>query len=277
MRTFGTRGPVNPEQNYVVQRTDEISDFINRVKDGRYIVIFAPRQTGKTTFFRLATDALTLKEPNCFIIQLNFERRENLSPKDFYNTLCDDVCEEIKKVFQKRGNAPSEKLTHFLENVKITDNVSMRNFYKNLDSFLENQQLIIFIDEFHGIPQAVENSFLASLRAIYISRYKRCPHSVSFGSLQWKVQRDSANAVSPFNVQDDFVLSNFSLEEVKELLGQYTDEVGQPFSPEVIKAIHKQTEGQPFLVNRFAQILTQELDIPKTEAITMEHFAKASF
>ena len=275
MRTFGTRGPVDPEKNFIVHRTDEITDFINRVKEGRYIVIFAPRQTGKTTFFRLAIDALTLKEPNCLIIQLNFEKREDLSPKDFYNTLCDDICEEIKKVFQKRGNAPSEKLTYFLENVKISDNVSMRNFYKNLDSFLENQQFIIFIDEFHGIPQAIENSFLASLRAIYISRYKRCPHSVSFGSLQWNVQRDSVNAVSLFNVQDDFALSNFTFEEVQELLRQYTDEVCQPFAPEVVEAIHKQTDGQPFLVNRFAQILTQELDIPKTEVITMEHFAKA--
>ena len=275
MRTFGTRGPVDPEKNFIVHRTDEIADFINRVKEGRYIVLHAAPRTGKTTFFRLAIDALTLKEPNCFIIQLNFEKREDLSRKDFYNILCDDICEEIKKVFQKRGNAPSEKLTHFLENVKITDNVSMRNFYKNLDSFLENQQFIIFIDEFHGIPQAIENSFLASLRAIYISRYKRCPHSVSFGSLQWNVQRDSVNAVSPFNVQDDFALSNFTLEEVQELLRQYTDEVGQPFAPEVLEAIHKQTDGQPFLVNRFAQILTQELDVPKTEVITMEHFAKA--
>ena len=47
MRTFGTRGPVDPEKNFIVHRTDEITDFINRVKEGRYIVIFAPRQTGK--------------------------------------------------------------------------------------------------------------------------------------------------------------------------------------------------------------------------------------
>ena len=277
MRTFGTRGPVNPEQNYVVQRTDEIADFINRVKDGRYIVIFAPRQTGKTTFFQQAIDAITDEEEIYFPIQLDFEEYKNCSPTDFYNYFYEDIREEIAAVFQKRGSPPSEALTHFLESTQITDHVLMRRFFRNLARLLNGQRVILIIDEFHGIPQAVENSFLASLRAIYISRYKRCPHSVSFGSLQWNIQRDSVNAVSPFNVQDDFVLSNFSLEEVKELLGQYTDEVGQLFSPEVIKAIHKQTEGQPFLVNRFAQILTQELDIPKTEAITMEHFAKAPF
>ena len=51
--------------------------------------------------------------------------------------------------------------------------------------------------------------------------------------------------------------------------------VGQAFAPEVIEAIHRQTAGQPVLVNRFAQILTEELDIPKTESITMTHFSEA--
>ena len=50
MRWFETRGPVYPEDNYVVARTDELADFMNRLKRGRYVVLFAPRQTGKTTF-----------------------------------------------------------------------------------------------------------------------------------------------------------------------------------------------------------------------------------
>ena len=61
-----------------------------------------------------------------------------------------------------------------------------------------------------------------------------------------------------FNIQDEFHLPNFTIEEVRELLGQYTDEVGQAFAPEVITSIHKQTAGQPVLVNRLAQILTEE-------------------
>jgi hypothetical protein len=57
-RTFETRGPVNPVHNYVVPRTEEIADLVQRIEKGRYIVIFAPRQTGKTTFFRWALDSL---------------------------------------------------------------------------------------------------------------------------------------------------------------------------------------------------------------------------
>jgi predicted AAA+ superfamily ATPase len=51
MREFNTFGPCDPAHNYVVPRTADIADFVQRLKRGRYIVIFAPRQTGKTTFF----------------------------------------------------------------------------------------------------------------------------------------------------------------------------------------------------------------------------------
>ncbi len=70
IRTFETRGPVNPSRHYVVPRTEEIVDLGKRIKDGRYIVIFAPRQTGKTTFFRWTLDSL---DESYLPIQLNFE------------------------------------------------------------------------------------------------------------------------------------------------------------------------------------------------------------
>lgn len=39
MRRFGTQGRVYPERHYVVSRTEEIADFIDRIKDGRYVVL----------------------------------------------------------------------------------------------------------------------------------------------------------------------------------------------------------------------------------------------
>ena len=88
-------------------------------------------------------------------------------------------------------------------------------------------------------------------------------------------QLDYDRSVSPFNIHDDFALPNFTFAQVQELFGQYTAEVGQAFAPEVIESIHKQTGGQPFLVNRFAQILTEEMDIPKAATLTMTHFLDA--
>ena len=60
MRRFGTQGPVNSQEHYVVSRSDEITDYIKRVDDGKYIVLFAPRQTGKTTFFQACLETLTV-------------------------------------------------------------------------------------------------------------------------------------------------------------------------------------------------------------------------
>ena len=104
---------------------------------------------------------------------------------------------------------------------------------------------------------------------------RSCPYSVGIVGVKGIAQLNLDRSISPFNIQDEFTLPNFTLEQVQELLGQYTDEVGQAFAPEVIESIHRQTAGQPFLVNRFAQILTEEMDISKSEPITITHFSKA--
>ena len=275
MRSFGTQGRVRPERHYVVPRTEQVADFITRIRAGKYIVLFAPRQTGKTTFFRLALDALRTEAPNFFPIQLNFEEYEDYTPSEFYGSLYEDIREEIENVFQKRGEALDEALTQFLENTKLTDHVSMRRFFSRFSRLLKNQRVIVIIDEFDGIPQAAVKGFLHSLRYIYLSDELLCLHSVSIVGVKSITQLDYDRPVSPFNIQDEFRLPNFTLEQVRDLLGQYTEEVGQTFAPEVIESFHKQTAGQPFLVNRIAQILTAELNIPKTEPLTITHFAQA--
>ena len=275
MRRFGTEGRLYPEDNYIVSRTTETADFIDRVKQGKYIVLFAPRQTGKTTFFQLALDTLTSTDLTYFPIQLNFEEYEDYVPADFYTHCYQDIRQEIEAVFQKREEVLSETLRQFLDTVEIDDHVSIRRFFEGLASFLKNQKVVLIIDEFDGIPQGAVKGFLRSLRRIYLSGRARCPHSVGIIGIKNIIQLDYDRSISPFNIQQEFHLPNFTLEQVQELLMQYTDEVGQAFAPEVITAIHKQTAGQPVLVNRFAQILTEELEIPKTEPITMEHWATA--
>ncbi len=276
MKTFETRGPVSPDRNYVVPRTTELADFVNRVKQGRYIVIFAPRQTGKTTFFRWALEALSEEDPTYFPIQLNFEEYKNLSITDFYEDLYENIREEIEKVFQKRARGLSEAFSQFLESTRITNHLSMRRFFSRLSSLLKNKRFVIIIDEFDGTPNAAVNDFLHSLRRIYLSDVNsRCPYSLGIVGVKNITQLNYDRSISPFNIQDEFALPNFTYEQVDELLAQYTDEVGQAFTPETIEAIHKQTAGQPVLVNRFAQILTEELNIPKSELITMAHFSKA--
>ena len=105
MRRFGTQGPVNSKDNYVVARSEELADFINRLEQGRYIVLFAPRQTGKTTFFQDALKILTDEVADYFPIQLNFEKYEDITPTDFYGSVCKEICKEIQRGFRERVDA----------------------------------------------------------------------------------------------------------------------------------------------------------------------------
>lgn len=277
MRTFGTHGPVNPKDHYVVSRSAEIADFIKRVKQGKYIVIFAPRQTGKTTFFQWAVDALTDDTDNTYFpIELNFEVYADYTGPDFYPSLYERICDEIEGVFKKRGADLSEKLSDFLKNTEINDQVTMLEFFQDFGDFLGEEKLVLIIDEFDGIPRDAVNGFLHALRNIYVHRsMRKCPYSVGIVGVKNVTQLNLNRSISPFNIQDEFTLPNFTLEQVCELFGQYTDEVGQTFDPEVLENIHRQTAGQPFLVNRFAQMLTEEMHIPKADTITMTHFSNA--
>lgn len=278
MRTFGTQGPVTSEVNYVVSRSEELADFIDRVKRGKYIVLFAPRQTGKTTLFRAAIDSLITEA--YFPIQLNFELYVDYPVSNFYPSFYKRLREQIEWIFERRDTTPSKALIQFLDNTAVTDQVTMMEFFSQLVRFLSDPgnfpKVVLIIDEFDAIPPDAVRGFLHSLRYIYLDDSKlRCPYSVGIVGVKNITQLNYDRSISPFNIQDEFHLPNFTLAQVQELLNQYTNEVGQAFAPEVITSIHKQTAGQPFLVNRCAQILTEELGVPKSEPITMVHFSKA--
>jgi hypothetical protein len=272
-RTFGTRGPVDSARNYVVPRTEEIADLKRRITDGRYIVIFAPRQTGKTTFFRWALDTL---DETYLPIKLNFETCKNLSSDDFYIRLKNHLRKGIEKGLPVQQLSNDTALQPLLDKYPITSHTAMIGFFEQLGDYLKNQRLTIIIDEFDGIPASIVSDFLHALREIYLSdEPNRCPYSVGIIGVKSITQLNYDRSISPFNIQDEFALPNFTFSQVQTLLAQYTDEVGQAFAPEVIDNLHKQTAGQPFLVNRIAQILTEEMKIPRQKTITNAHFEKA--
>ena len=130
-----------------------------------------------------------------------------------------------------------EGSTQFLDETEIVNHRSMRRFFRRFSSLLEQrgngQKVVLIIDEFDGIPRTVLSDFLDTLRHIYISGRTRCPHSVGIVGVKSITQLNYDRSISPFNIQDEFKLPNFTLEQVQELILQYTDEVGQPFTPEV--------------------------------------------
>jgi len=277
-RRFHTTGPIIPEENYFVRRQDELNEFLSRIEQGKYIVIFAPRQTGKTSLFYRVLDELE-KDVSYIPIELNFEVYANTDVKDFYESIVGHIINNIKARLEKLVVPNSAEISAWLDAQRITNHLSLEKFFMDFHAKLPETKVVLIIDEFDGIPKETLRDFLYMLRYIYHTKRRNTDrnylHSVGIVGVKSVSQLDFDRSISPFNIQDESQVKNFTLSQVQELLGPYTAEVGQPFEPEAIKLVHERTAGQPFLVNRLAQILTEELNIPKTENITVEHFQRA--
>jgi len=276
-RTFTTAGPVVPEENYFVKRERELNDFLQRVERGKYIVISAPRQTGKTTFFYDALNELE-KDSDYIPIALNFEMYSELDDETFYQDIGERIISRIKARLRAIGVLEENSLNDWFETQEIFSFLTFDKFFRGFHHRFPKKVFLV-IDEFDGIPQKALKGFLHTLRQIYLEKRLNSDHnyihSVGIVGVKSIAQLNFDHSISPFNIQDQFSLPNFTVEQIAELYGQYTDETGQPFAREVVETVHQKTAGQPFLVNRLAQILTKELRISRDEEITLEHFYKA--
>jgi predicted AAA+ superfamily ATPase len=173
MREFNTFGPCDPAHNYIVPRTTDIADFVQRLKKGRYIVIFAPRQTGKTTFFRWALEALTNEDDTYLPIQLNFEDYNDLSSEEFYHCLKEEIIQEIDSYEPLQNNTA---LSQFLADYAMTSHVSMRKLFEKLAEYLKNRRVSIIIEEFDGInPRRSQKFFAHFTQNLFIKKTKPLP------------------------------------------------------------------------------------------------------
>jgi len=274
-RYFNTEGPIDAKRHYFVAREAEVCEFLRRVREGRYIVIFAPRQTGKTSFFRMALQRLVDEAPSFLPVQLTFENYSDFTKRQFYETLDYRLKQGLREQLTRLVGATPTLPTR-LERCQIQNPEMLQRFFDAFAEELPEQKMVLVIDEFDGIPSAVLPNFLHTLRVIYhLPLEKRALWSVGLVGIKSVTQLNPERSISPFNIARDFELPNFTVEQVQDLMSQYTAETGQPFETAVVARIHEKTTGQPFLVNRLLQILTEELDIPLSAPITEKHFEVA--
>jgi len=143
--------------------------------------------------------------------------------------------------------------------------------------YIYQKKIIIFIDEFDGIPLSELENFLMVLRDLYQNykhTQKKALYSIGLVGIR-NITRLVVGGVSPFNIADQVNLPMFSLSNVKNLYYQYTQETNQPFSDEAIQLIYDQTCGQPWLVNRLGTILTVNIKPNTTDVILPTDVDKA--
>ncbi len=233
MRKFNTSGPNIPRKHYTIQRIGLIEKGIELVKDDRYFTIWAPRQTGKSTYFRQLADKLI--EQGYKVAHINFENYRNASLKSFLSSLTRNLKEQWNVDYTNETD-----LSHIFEQIQIK----------------KKEKCVLIIDEVEGINKEYFGDFLHSIRNAYHSRENHCLKSVILVGVSNILGVVSDNA-SPFNIADNLNVPYFTKEEVLELIGQHETETGQLFETKVKQKISEITANQPGLVNGFAKMLVE--------------------
>ena len=229
-RYFNTSGPNRPDQHYTLQRPNLVEKGIRIVKRERYFTIWAPRQTGKSTYFRILAKALVAE--GYLVSHINVEGKIE-STEAF---LCQKISEQMTADF----------------NIKI-DAHRIDELFSQVCAL--PQKTVFIIDEIEQLNPDIFNKFFHTVRACYHHREKHALKSVILVGVA-NISGIIQDNASPFNIADNFNVPYFTNEEVHELLGQHETESGQLFSTVVKDKIYHITAGQPGLVNGFALEMT---------------------
>jgi len=253
MREFNTTGPCNPALHYTIMRETLIAEGLEKVRNGRYFTLFAPRQTGKTTYFQLLLEAV--KEEGFTPIWISFENLKTVSGEVFYRDLNNQLHKGLKKhqIKLKQPVANPVELVEFFE-----------------ESLRQTESIVLVIDEFEGIPDVVLNELMHAFRKMYHQQPDHALHSLILVGVSTIAELVTFGA-SPFNVAEELTVSYFTPSEVNSLIEQYVVESGQAFEDEVIKAIYDNTKGQPGLVCALAAHLVKTV---ANRTVTRDDFLK---
>ena len=258
MRFFNTSGPVVAEDHYCIPPLERLNLAKVRrlIRDKRYFVLHAPRQTGKTSTLLALRDLLNAEGAySCVYVNIegaqalreDVERATQVILGQLASwartTLGDKFLDAIwLDILAKYGpGALGEALTRWAE--------------------ASPKPLVLLIDEIDSLIGDTLLAVLRQLRAGYVLRPARFPQSVVLCGVRdvrdYRIQSTAEHAIitggSAFNIKARSLrLGDFSPAEVIALLSQHTAETGQVFTAEALDAVWAQTQGQPWLVNALA-------------------------
>ncbi len=258
VRTFNTEGPVVAADHYHIPPLERIDldEMLGLVRDKKYFVLHAPRQTGKTSALLALRDLLNSgAHGNYRCVYANVEAgqaaRENVAEGmravlsqlalRASLTLSDDSLERIYRDALD-GAGPLGALSVTLSRWAAADHTP----------------LVLLIDEIDSLVGDTLLAVLRQLRAGYDQRPSAFPHSIVLCGVRdvrdYRIHSMAENRMvlggSAFNVKAKSLrLGDFSEQEIRALLAQHTAATGQAFTEEALLLILARTAGQPWLVN----------------------------
>ena len=272
-RFFNTAGPQTPDSYTIdpLSRLD-LDDILMLIRQQRYFVLHAPRQTGKTTCMAALRDYLN-KEGDYIAVYVNVEAGQ-ASRNDkvtVINSVVDMLAEQTRGTLRNLDTLPSgfdvELPWQIRETVRQVAIDSMLSAYLRRLSETLPKPLVLFIDEIDALVGDSLVSVLRQIRSGYMDRPNSFPQTiVLFGVRDVRDYRivlsnqDIVTGGSAFNIKSESLrLGNFTKEEIHELYMQHTHETGQQWDEACFPMVWEATEGQPWLVNALGREVTWKM------------------
>ena len=263
-RFFNTAGPQIPEINYTIDPLTrfDLEEVLMLIRQQRYFVMHAPRQTGKTSCMLALRDYLN-NEDDYIAVYANVEggQASRNDAQSVVKSTVDTLAEQFRSVV---GNDVSLQIR---DEVQQVGKDSMLSTYLRRLSESLPKPIVLIIDE---IDALVGDSLVAILRQIrsgYADRPKAFPQTIILCGVRdvrdYRIvlsNQDIITGGSAFNIKTESLrLGNFSKEEIHELYMQHTKETGQVFDEACFPMVWDATEGQPWLVNALGREVTYKM------------------
>ena len=258
-RFFNTAGPVFPADHYCIPPLErfDLDEILRLIRAKRYFVLHAPRQTGKTSALLALRDLLNGDgEYRCLYV--NFEVGQSAR---------EDVDTAMRAMLGAIASRARRTLQDDFPDGIWEQVLASHGAHGALNEVLvrwcleDARPLVLFVDEIDSLVGDTLISVLRQLRAGYDERPAAFPQSVILCGVRdvrdYRIRSDSTKDIvaggSAFNVKAESLrLGDFDEADVRELLGQHTEETGQVFTEGALEAVWRQTGGQPWLVNALA-------------------------
>ena len=237
----------------------DLDDILMLIRQKRYFVLHAPRQTGKTSCMLALRDYLNATG-EYVAVYANVEggQASRNDVQSVVKSTVDTITREVRLVLG------DNTVNNIRDGVQSQSKDALLSEFLSQLSLYFSKPLVLIIDEIDALVGDSLVSVLRQLRAGYASRPKAFPQTVILCGVRdvrdYRIvlsNQDIVTGGSAFNIKAESLrLGNFSKEEIRELYNQHTQETGQVFEEGCFPLVWNATEGQPWLVNALAREAT---------------------
>lgn len=258
-RRFNVVGPNHVELHYTIPPERRLVEVETLCRQGEYVVVLAPRMSGKTTWSRAF--ARTLAGDGSFAVlrvSLRSLGRPGLGVPEAQGEMLD--------LFDHHAE---EQLPPPLRPAPRPPTYEVRFVGPVLSAWARvcPKPIVLVLDDIDDVEAPIVTSLLSQLRASHAARPRAAPWSVVITSAE--------DLASRLDVAETRALSDFTLAEIATLCAEYTEETGQPFTDKALERLAALSGGHPWVVNAIARETVERVRPPRKKPITEEHVSEA--